>query len=263
MENRIWIAFAVVVVAVGGIYFYRHYAPYFRHAETTQAPPPAPAPEQPAPPPEHYPVPPPAEQAPPLPSLDESDTAIKGDLEGVFGQKPVESFLIPQRIIRHVVATIDGLDREPVPLRVRPVPAMEGQLAVETEGDTITLSPSNAERYRAFISALQTAEGQKIADLYFRYYPLFQEAYEKLGYPGHSFNDRLVQVIDNLLATPDVTPPIRLVRPKVLYQYADPNLEALSSGQKMLIRIGPENAAVVKAKLREVRQAIVTKAGKQ
>ncbi|MDE2150361.1 MAG: DUF3014 domain-containing protein [Gammaproteobacteria bacterium] len=260
MENRTWMALAVVVVAVGGLYAYRHYAPYLKHAQTTRA---APAPEQPALPPEHYPVPQPAQNTPPLPSLDESDDTLKGDLEGVFGEKPVAAFLIPKRIIRNIVATIDSLDREPVPLRVRPVPAMEGQLAVVTENGTIVLSDKNAERYRPFISALQAVEGRKIADLYFRYYPLFQEAYENLGYPGHSFNDRLVQVMDNLLATPDVAPPIRLVRPNVLYRFADPNLEALSPGQKMLIRIGPENAAVVKAKLREIRQVIMTKAGKQ
>ncbi|HKC44456.1 MAG TPA: DUF3014 domain-containing protein, partial [Burkholderiales bacterium] len=73
---------------------------------------------------------------------------------------------------------------------------------------------------------------------------------------NHYFNDRLVEVIDHLLATPTVTGPIKLARPWVLYEYADPALESRSAGQKALIRMGPENAARLKAKLREIRQRV-------
>ena len=44
-----------------------------------------------------------------------------------------------------------------------------------------------------------------------------------------------------------------------MYTFADPTLEALPAGQKLLLRMGPDNAAVVKAKLKELR-AIVTAA---
>ena len=39
--------------------------------------------------------------------------------------------------------------------------------------------------------------------------------------------------------------PIELQQPKVLYTFADPDLEALSSGQKIMVRIGLENEAIV------------------
>jgi hypothetical protein len=84
-----------------------------------------------------------------------------------------------------------------------------------------------------------------------------QQSYQNLGYPSGYFNDRLVQVIDVMLATPQPAGPIELVRPNVMYTYADPALEARPAGQKLLIRMGPENAAVIKAKLMELR-AIVT-----
>jgi DUF3014 family protein len=89
-------------------------------------------------------------------------------------------------------------------------------------------------------------------------YPLFQQAYQELGYPKKYFNDRLVQVIDHMLATPSIKEPVALVRPKVLYEFEDPELEDLSAGQKIMIRIGPENAAAMKAKLREIRQELAT-----
>jgi hypothetical protein len=79
-----------------------------------------------------------------------------------------------------------------------------------------------------------------------------------LGYPGTYFNDRVVEVIDHLIATPEIEGPLGLVQPKVLYEFADPKLEQLSAGQKILLRIGRANADKVKAKLREIRQALVS-----
>ena len=80
------------------------------------------------------------------------------------------------------------------------------------------------------------------------------------GLPDHPpryFNDRVIQVIDHVLATPDLRDPIALTQPGVLYEYADPKIEALSAGQKLLIRMGSDNATFVKHKLRELRAALV------
>ena len=93
----------------------------------------------------------------------------------------------------------------------------------------------------------------QVADVYRRFYPLFQDAYVDLGYPNGYFNDRLIEVIDDLLATPDKNEPVSLVRPHVLYEFSDPDLESLSSGQKMLLRMGSEHRSSVKQKLREFR----------
>jgi hypothetical protein len=98
-----------------------------------------------------------------------------------------------------------------------------------------------------------------LANTYFRLYPLFQQAYEDLGYPGQYFNDRLVEVIDDMLKAPEIPGPIQLTQPKVFYEYADPKLESLSAGQKLLIRMGPANEAIMKAKLRELRRNLVNR----
>ena len=62
-----------------------------------------------------------------------------------------------------------------------------------------------------------------------------------------------------MLAAPEVQGPVKLTRPKVFYQFADPELEALPAGQKILIRIGAGNATKVKAKLREIRSELTTR----
>jgi len=42
----------------------------------------------------------------------------------------------------------------------------------------------------------------------------------------------------------------------VLYEFADPALENLSAGQKIVVRMGPENGKRVKDKLRAIRREL-------
>ena len=96
---------------------------------------------------------------------------------------------------------------------------------------------------------------------YANFYPVFQAAYRDIGYPDRYFNDRLVEVIDLLLATPDIAAPLRLKRPGVMYTFADPDLESLSAGQKILLRVGPANEALIKSRLRELRGLVTAGTG--
>ena len=195
----------------------------------------------------------------PLPVLSESDQPLFDSLAALAGQQSIQQFLIPKDLIRHIVVTIDNLPRKKLAVQLRPVAPTAGEITTTATGENFTLSPANAARYAPFVKVLQATDAQAVAGIYLRFYPLFQEAYEALGYPSMYFNDRLVEVIDHLLAAPDLSGPIELARPSVMYVYTDPALEALSSGQKTLLRMGSENATVVKTKLKELRSAVATK----
>jgi hypothetical protein len=110
------------------------------------------------------------------------------------------------------------------------------------------------------VQLAEAVDAKTLVGIYVHFYPLLQEDYRALGYPNGYFNDRLVQTIDDLLSAPEVSAPPALVQPKVFYQYADPDLESRSAGQKIMMRMGPDNAARIKAKLREIR-ALVTGSG--
>ena len=251
----IGVAAAVVVAAAGTWYYLQS-----RHAPP---PPPAaaqpPAPAEPAEPPIQNPLPAaPADSTPkaPLPALADSDLAMNDALSLVAGGDAVKEYLLPENIIRRLVATIDNLPRQKVAVQKRPVGPTRGSFAAEGDELHATLDPQNFARYQPMVAVVGKLDMQKLAGVYVRFYPLFQRAYQDLGYPNGYFNDRLVQVIDSLLATPQPAGPIALVRPNVMYLFADPALESRPAGQKLLIRMGPENAAVIKAKLTELRAAI-------
>jgi hypothetical protein len=193
--------------------------------------------------------------APPQVSLDASDAPLRESLAGLFKGKLPE-FVQPTNLIRNIVATIDNLPRSKVAPRLMPVRPTPGALSTITAGENLVIAPNNSGRYAPVITLVQAVESKQLVAIYVRFYPLFQQVYRELGYPDGYFNDRLVAVIDHLLATPTVKAPIALVQPKVLYQYADPELEALSAGQKAMIRIGPDNAALLKTKLREIRNEV-------
>jgi hypothetical protein len=253
----VWIAPLVILVSAGGgaYYYFRSRPPAVEPAAKAEPPPAVPASEQPT---VKHPVPAPAQQSnvQPLPALSESDVPVRESLQGLLGAEAVQRMLVPQDIVRRIVVTVDNLPRQKVAVEKRPLKPLGGATPVVTEGDLITLDAANFARYAPYVSLVQGLETQRVADLYFQLYPLFQQAYEDLGYPGQYFNDRLVEAIDSLIATPDVSGRIQLRQPRVFYEFADPRLEALPAGQKLLLRMGRDNAAAVKGKLRELRRAV-------
>lgn len=193
-----------------------------------------------------------------LPPLNESDAALVEALAGVFGLDTLGRFLNPEGLVRNLVATIDNLPRETVAQRLNPVKPVTGLPLTTGKDASLALAPANAGRYAAYVRIAEGVDTAKLVAAYKHFHPLFQQAYLELGYPDGYFNDRLVEVIDHLLATPEPAGPILLVQPKVLYEFADPELEERSAGQKAMLRLGKDNAARVKAKLREIRAAVVT-----
>jgi hypothetical protein len=223
-------------------------------------PPASPAPvAKPAPAGPLHPIPDAEPAAAPLPKLGERDATLLEALSGLFGGAAAQLF-ITEDAVRHIVATIDNLPREAYAARLNPVQPPRGVLGTTGRDATLAIAPANAARYRPYVSAFEALDAERAVRTYVRLYPLFQQAYVELGYPNGYFNDRLVEVIDHLLDAPEPKEPLKLTVPHVLYEFADPDLEALSSGQKVMVRIGAQNAARVKAKLREIRQALMAQA---
>jgi hypothetical protein len=260
IPKAVWYVAPVVLLglAAGGWFYYKR--------NEAKPPPPvakvvAPPVAAPAEPEIKNPLPPAAESAEAaLPPLDESDAALRGTLAPLADAKAIDQFLVPKNLVRNIVVTVDNLARSKVAIDRRPVKPTPGSTVVITEGETLTLSEQNFARYAPFVALVQSVDSRQLGGVYLRYYPLFQEAYEGLGYPDKYFNDRLVEVIDHLLETPEPKGPIKLLQPRVYYEYADPSLEELSAGQKALIRMGNANAAEIKKKLRELREIVARQA---
>ena len=248
-------AVGIALIAAAGIAYYL----WQRQPVQPVAAPPAVATPEPAPqastePRIEHPIG--AATSTPLPALGESDPAVREAMAPLFGTGVFDALFRPQELVRNVVATIDNLPRKQVALRLLPLKPVPGSFRVTGQNGSPVIGADNAARYTPYVRAMEAVDSAKLVALYVRLYPLFQQAYAELGYPSRYFNDRVFEVIDHLLATPDAPATVALVQPKVLYEYADPSLAELSAGQKILLRMGPENEARVKAKLREIKRAL-------
>jgi hypothetical protein len=264
-QSRVpWMTVAVVVLAVlVGLGLWRLFSP---PAPAPAEPPAAAAPAAPAAPPAAPPAPavqfplpgePPqqAMQAPAVPTAD-ATKAFLDDLHAGLNSAAIERYVGSSDLVRRVVSTVDNLGLDRLPVRARAILPVRGAFLAARDGDGWVIAPENARRYDGLVQAMESASTARIVQVYAKHYRLFQGEYRAQGSPDRYFNDRLIAALDHLLATPEPAQPVRLVQPKVLYQFADPQLEALSAGQKALIRMGPEHAARVKAKLRDVRREL-------
>ena len=208
-----------------------------------------------------------------LPALVDADAVVSQQLTDLLGQKNILTFLQLDHFVRRVVATVDNMARSYAPQTMWPVNPTPQRFVtlIDGIGGPEVISPDNGQRYTPFVLLVESVNATQAVALYVRLYPLFQQAYEELGFPGRYFNDRLVFVLDHLLATPvqrgatavslvEVKGSVPSLRPWVRYEFTDPKLEALSSGQKMLLRTGPVNQRRLNAKLLEIR-ALVAAAG--
>ena len=187
---------------------------------------------------------------------DVGEAAVNKELARNWPLAQLRKYFNLQEQARRLVITVDNLPREHVPSQLRVTRGVPELLRVKKEGETITLDPSNYERYDRIIGYVEKMDARKIGRLYAKFYPLLQRTYEETGFPEERFHDRVLAALDDMMDAPRPTGPIRLVQPKVLYRFEDDHLENLSAGQKIMIRVGPDNAARLRKVLARVRAAI-------
>jgi len=203
--------------------------------------------DQPEPEPEQEVVP------DPLPLLSDSDPRVSEELAALTGADLLAEYIVKDQIISRMVTTIDSLTSRQVPALINPIKPADGKFIAEAEGESIVMSGQNFARYDGYIALMQSVNSSALTALYQRYYPLFQQAWEENGGEG-SFNERLKEVIDHLLETPDVPGPVYLTKPEAVYVFDDEELEAMTAGQKILVRMGSVNASLVKETLTGIRK---------
>ncbi len=177
----------------------------------------------------------------------------------VVGRDAVSQFLAPNDVIRRMVVTVDNLPRKKVAVERRPILPTGGTFATSGSDESLTLSPNNYARYAPLVRLVEAADANQLAALYFRYYPLFQRAYEDLGYPKGVFQ-RSAGGSDRRRARDAARQRARSNWCSRACSTSLPTRRSSlrSAGQKLLMRMGTENAAAFKAKLTEVRNIIVT-----
>ena len=192
-----------------------------------------------------------------IPALDQSDAAAWDALVESVGNASVLEVLLRDQLVRRVVVMVDNLTERRIPRRALAMQALPGTFAIDDDGATRKIAQANAQRYEPYVQAFTQADPARLAGVYRRFYPLFQQAYTEVAGPQAYFNDRLVAVIDHLLQAPDPDAPLLVIEgAQGRFLFADPALESLSVGQKALVRLAPDQRQRVKQQLRAIRRSI-------
>lgn len=201
------------------------------------------------------PMPPAEPAAPPLPALAQSDVEVRTTLADIVPAAAHPS-LAPDNLLARAAALANGFARGRLVRDKLPLPAVPGKLIVVERGERIFLDTANHARYDAVVAAFAELDTAALARWYLRYEPLLQQAYEELGNGEARVREAILDGIELMLSAPAPAGELELKQPAVFYKYADPALEALPESQKLLIRMGPRNRAIIVAQLQRLRQAL-------
>lgn len=188
-----------------------------------------------------------------LPILNDSDQLVRDGVRSLSQHVGLAKWLMPDELIRKFVVLVDNVANGSIPRNHVPFLAPESGFKVQqvTE-DLYQLDSESFSRYDPVTEIFVSFDSQRAVELYVLLRPLFQEAFSDLGYEREKFDDVIFVAIGRLLETPTVSPPIDLVRPVVMYEFADDKLESLSAVQKQLVRMGTKNTRLIQAKLSEL-----------
>ena len=262
-------ALLLTALGLGGLYWYQQRA---RPSSEPVAPPVAEAPAAPASvaasvPAIRNPIDPSLAAASAPPAADEQ-TLWRQGLAELLGQSALLRFVRTDDFSHRLVVTVDNLARSHAPPRLWPVNPTPGRFSVSGDGELRNIAAENAGRYTPLVTLISSVNPRQAAALYVLMYPQLQKTYEELGYPGRYFNDRVVEVIDHLLETPEppasgplmqlteVKGSVPSTQPWLRYEFADTDLQSLSAGQRILLRVGPTHRQALKAKLAEFRKLV-------
>ncbi len=220
---------------------------------------PEPEPPPPPPPPVAKVEPPPPEPPPApivLPPLDESDDTLRAMIDGLSAHPRLGDAIAVDNLARAFVTATVAIANGESPRSTLLYLEPEERFAVAERDGKVVIDPASFERYTWITGVFSSLDATGVAELYADLEPLFDEAYADIGYPGERFRSALDAAMGVLASTPVPEGYVEVRRGNVLWEFLDPDLEALSPPQKHLLRMGPANVRLIQSKIREIQAAL-------
>ena len=187
-----------------------------------------------------------------LPSLNSSDSFVFDGLRAMQNGAALVELLARDQIVRKFVVFVENISRGEFPQTGLPYRALGQDMPVRNIDENLFVMDESAHsRFDHTVQTFVSMDSETAMAFYRTLSPLFQQAYAEIGFRNVSFDDTMRAAINNVLRTTNMEGPYQLVRPSIMYLYADASIENLQEVHKQLIRIGPDNTILLKAKLRE------------
>ena len=201
----------------------------------------------------------------PLPPLGESDELYRNRWTELWTDNRIASWTGTEQLVRKTTVVIDNLAQGKIvrnllgsfklesPFMVKPVLPKSVE---EGSVDVYLLDPDSFQRYSPLVSSITAVDTDQLVGFYLRFRPLFQQAYLELGYPEGDIDGAFLKTLQKMQAAPVQDGDVYLIRPKVMYQFQDQELEQHGALDKQLFRMGPGNMRALQQKMRELEVAL-------
>ena len=195
----------------------------------------------------------------PLPSLFESDDAVRDALAAIPLGTAGQQYLMPSSIIERSASLIYLTAQGDVPYKLVPIARPKAPFPIVDDGTQVVADPEGFSRYDPITRWIESLDAAAIIDALARFLPLFREAWGFYGEDPAYFDLAVIETLDTIIATPeiDITEE-RLIRKEAVWIYENPAIETLAPMQKQILRMGPSNASAVKQKAMQVRALWLT-----
>jgi len=201
---------------------------------------------------------------PVLPSLDESDDWLKIKLPEITWRKELLKLVIDEDMIRRFVVFTDNFaqgvvayEHSPFTLPKSKFSPDQANVSQQNNKEVWQWDESSTRRFSLYVDLMRSMDSESLVQWYFEVKPLIDEAYSELGYGDDDFTqtlqDAITRVLDMELPS---KPSMTLVRPSVMYQFSDADLESLPESDKLLLRLGKDNLLVMKSVLLELHEEL-------
>lgn len=191
-----------------------------------------------------------------LPPLEASDSVIRVVAGELSSQSAWASWLVPDDLVRRFVGSVVSVSTGSRPASRLAFMKPDESFAVRgSQGDTV-IDPASYRRYDRLTAVFAGLDPEGTARLYRRLHPLFEEVHRELGFEEGTFDDAMARAMGNVLAVEVPDGPLEVVRDETVWDFRDPEIEGRSAVARQLVRMGPENARRIQAKVRELARAL-------
>ena len=196
---------------------------------------------------------------PPAPVVSEEtgDQYARESIDAVNGGKALAQFVAGDYVVERAVAIIDALRRGEVPYKLLPVGKPSTTFPISDNGLRVTLDTAGFSRYDGFAQWVGRLNTPALVSLLNDYEMIATQALTRMGVTDFDIRSAVLAATTQILSTPQVSVDAELMRREANWVYMDPELEALSSLQKQVLRMGPENADIIQQKARDIRGALL------
>lgn len=194
-----------------------------------------------------------------LPPVGQMDTFLRALLGTLSSHPDLAAWLATDDLIRQMANGIARISRGQSPAANLTVLRPAGDFNVVRSRSTMTIDPASFTRYDRLTGLVESLEPRGVAEAYRTIQPRLDEAYRALGRTEGGVDEALDAALQLLTDTPVPSGTIVVLPGKgATYAHSDPALERLQPIQKQLLRMGPDNARRIQARLRAIRSELAS-----